>query len=311
MRRITVLLAACGGMPFLPALLRSLQEQTDPCFRVLMQDDGSSDGTEALLRETARQDPRFVLGAESGRHLGPGGNFRSLMAQAGDGPAALCDQDDLWHPERLAAGRKALEAAEARWGAEVPLLVHSDCRLVDAEGRLLRESFLAHQGWRGEVDSLAELLVQNNVTGCTVLMNGALCRLGAERLDPARSPLHDWFLAQTAAALGHIVFLPEPLVDYRQHGGNAIGASRKGPAGRALAFLAAPGKARERIRRTYRQAEAFRDACGDLLPPAAARLVEAYLATERLPKLHRLAQVRRLGCRMQSPWARLGQMLFG
>ncbi len=310
-KRITVLLAAWNGARFLPEQLRSLQAQTDPCFRVLMQDDGSTDGTQALLREAAERDPRFVLGREEGKRLGPAGNFRSLMAQAEDDLVALCDQDDRWRPDRLEQGRTALEAAETLWGTEAPLLLHSDCRLVDEAGAVLRESFLAHQGWRGEACSLAELLVQNNVTGCTVLMNGVLCRLGAERLDPVRSPLHDWFLAQTAAALGHIVFLPEPLVDYRQHGGNAVGASRGGPAKRALSLLRAPGKAAERIARTYRQTEAFLDAYGDLLPPDAAKLAADYLATEYLPRLRRVAAVRRLGCRMQSPWARAGQLLFG
>lgn len=47
--------------------------------------------------------------------------------------------------------------------------------------------------------------------------------------------MHDWFLALTAAAFGHVVCLPRPLVDYRQHGNNEMGASAAGLAERGCA----------------------------------------------------------------------------
>ena len=75
--------------------------------------------------------------------------------------------------------------------------------------------------------------------GCTVLLNRPLAEL-AGRADPAAVEMHDWFLAQTAAAFGHIVFLPEALVSYRQHGGNAIGASRRSLPGRVAEALRTP-----------------------------------------------------------------------
>ena len=77
-----VLLAAWNGSAYLPALLDSLCAQTDPDFTVIMQDDGSTDGTPGLLQETAGRDSRFVFGAEQGQHLGAAGNFLSLVRQA-------------------------------------------------------------------------------------------------------------------------------------------------------------------------------------------------------------------------------------
>ncbi len=308
-KRITVLLPTYNGERFLPALLDSLRAQTDGDFGLLIRDDGSTDGTRTLL-ESLRGDPR-VRFAEGGRRLGAKGSFLALMRQAESPYIALCDQDDVWLPERLAAGRSALEEAESRLGEDTPILVHSDCEVIGADGCTLHESFFRHQGWDPAANTLPRLLVQNNVTGCTVLMNRALCRLAADRADPERIFMHDWFLAMTAAAFGEIVFISRPLVRYRQHGANAVGASAKGLSGRALAALRDREKARARIALTYEQAEAFRNAYGGLLSEPARACVDGYLALRGLPKPQRIRALREGGYLMQSRTARIGQMIFG
>jgi len=123
--------------------------------------------------------------------------------------------------------------------------------------------------------------------------------------------MHDWFVALSAAAFGKIIFVPQPLVRYRQHGSNAIGASRSSLLRRGLTALSERDRARERIALTYSHTKAFQEMYGDALPPEAARLVSDYLATQHLPKLRRLLALRRLNCLMQSPVTRAGQLLFG
>ena len=63
-----ILLAVYNGEKHLPALLDSLKAQSDADFSVLVQDDGSEDGTPALLEELFRSDSRFVPGREAGQH---------------------------------------------------------------------------------------------------------------------------------------------------------------------------------------------------------------------------------------------------
>lgn len=298
---VTILLPTYRGERFLPALTASLLRQTHQDFRVLWQDDGGD-------LPPMPADGRFMPGAHQGRGLGAARHFFDLMRQA-EGDVALCDQDDVWHTDRLAKGLAALRQAEAAYGADTPLLVHSDCRLVDADGRVLQGSFFRHQGWDADATALNRLIVQNNVTGCTVLMNEALRRLVCAHL-PEAPVLHDWWIALLAAAYGRVICLPEPLVDYRQHGSNAIGASRTGLIRRAAAALSAPAKARARIRLTYDMARLLLTAC-DSMPPASRASLNAYLATEGLPKLRRVLAVRRGGYTMQSSVTRLGQMLFG
>lgn len=310
-KTITVLLAAYQGEKHLPAQLDSLAAQDDASFRVLMQDDGSSDGTTAILKQMARDDARFALAGEQGGHRGAKGNFWSLLAQDDQPYSAFCDQDDIWLPKRLSACRAAMEAAERRYGAEAPILVHSDCCVTDEDRRTLQESFFAHQGWDAQAVSLAQLLVQNNVTGCTVMINAPLRRLAVQYGNPDDLFMHDWFLALTAAAFGHIVFVPQALVQYRQHGQNVLGASKAGLIARGMKALGAVSRGRERIALTYRHARMFRKAYGGALPKAAGEIVDAYIATEKMGRLRRIIAVQRGGYRMQSAVTRLGQIFFG
>ena len=307
-----VLLACYNGEKYLPPLLASLSAQGEKDFRVLMQDDGSRDGTLALLKSQAEADDRFLLTADASpaRLRGAIGNFWSLLGQSRGDYTALCDQDDVWHADRLQAGLAAMGEAEARWGRETPLLVHGDARVVDASGRVLHESFFAHQGWDFRAVELPRLLVQNNVTGCTVLMNRPLRELALRCGDPAKMYMHDWFLALTAAAFGHVVCLPRPLVDYRQHGNNEMGASAAGLAERGVRALSARERGKARIALTYRHTRDFAAAYGALLPPAAREIIDRYLALEHRPKPARVWGMLRGGYRMQSPVTRAGQIFF-
>ena len=311
MVKTLILLTTYNGEKHLPELLDSLRSQTVPDFTVLYQDDGSTDGTVELLERTAREDPRFHPGKEQGKHLGAAGNFLSLIRQADADDVLCCDQDDVWEPEKVAVLMEAAREAEAAYGRESPLLVHSDCSLIDEEGNQIGKSFFAHQGWDSKAVTLPRLLVQNNVTGCALLMNRPLCDLIATYGRAKDLFMHDWLIALTAAAFGHIVFIPQTLTRYRQHGDNAIGASEKSLPVRALKAVKERKKAKRRILLTYTHTLVFRRLYGETLPSDALSLVNAYLDTRGMKKLPRVLTVRRLGCTMQSPITRMGQILFG
>ena len=308
---VSVLLAAWNGETYLPAQLASLRGQSCTDFRVLWRDDGSSDGTRQLLEDISAADGRFRQAAGPEGNLGAIGSFLTLMGQDDAPYTALCDQDDVWQPGKLARCVQALREAEAAYGADTPLLVHHDCRVIGADGAVRHRSFFRHQGWDGGANTLPRLLTQNNVTGCTCVMNAALRRLVTQHAQAERLYMHDWFIALTAAAFGRIVFVDETLLDYRQHGTNVMGASRRGLLGRAIAALKSPTKARERIALTYRHARMFREAFGEALPAEAADVIDRYLAIQGLPKLQRIAAIGRGGYWMQSAIARMGQRVFG
>lgn len=130
---------------------------------------------------------------------------------------ALCDQDDIWHPDRLRIGAEALAIGTTQ-------MVHSDARLVDATGQVIHASLFGYER-RLRNPGLRGLLYRNTVTGMTMLMRRSLVERALP--FPRQSGVffyHDLWLALVAQASGGIVLIDQPLVDYRQHGGNAIGA---------------------------------------------------------------------------------------
>ncbi len=310
---IQVLLATYQGEKYLPRLLDSLAAQDDRCFSVLMRDDGSTDGTVELLRQRCRQDARFHLLEDTSAHCGAAGSFLRLMQQASPDAVyfALCDQDDDWMPTRLSTCRTAMTRERGIYGEQTPILVHSDAMVTDERGYILHDSLFAHQGWDGTAVTLPRLLVQNNVTGCTTLMNAPLKDLIAQYAQPEGMYMHDWLIALTAAACGRVVFVKKSLLRYRQHGANVMGASNQTQFDRALKMMFQWKKGKERIALTYQHTKYFRETMGKALPESALRDIDRYLATEKKWKPLRVWRVMRGGYTMQSPVTRLGQVLFG
>lgn len=309
--KTAVLLAAYNGMSYLEPLLASLRGQTVSDFSVLTQDDGSTDGTKELLSALAAKDGQFASGCEQGLLLGAAGNFISLLRQTDADFALLCDQDDIWRNDKIAILRRVMNDAVSKYGASCPLLIHSDSAVIDKTGKIIFESLFRRQGWDPAAVELRRLLVQNNVTGCTMMINRPLIDLAAAYADPRTVYFHDWFIALTAAAFGHIVFVPLPLVMYRQHGDNLIGASGKTQLARGADSLTHTERAKRRIALTYETAALLRNTYGNLLPREAAETIDRYLATSGMSKLARALFIQQNGYTMQSAITRAGQIFYG
>lgn len=230
---VVVALSTFNGAKHVTAQIASIRGQTFDRWRLLVRDDGSTDGTVALVEAAARADPRIELVRDGLGNLGPAGSYGVLLERAaaeGAPRVALCDQDDVWRADKLARGLALMAAREAELGDGVPLLVHSDLTVVDAGLGVIHSSFVQYQGVRPVADRpLRKLLVQNFVTGCTALVNRAL--LDAAVPVPRRVIMHDWWLALCAAALGEVLYLPEATVLYRQHGANTLGSRSRRRAG--------------------------------------------------------------------------------
>ena len=223
MAEIWVLLSTFNGARYLPALLDSLRAQSDCDWRMLVRDDGSSDDTRALLDDAARQDSRieWCLGA-TGR-LGVTGSFGALMAEALRREAAffsLCDQDDVWLPDKLARLRAAIGSVS---DGQRPVLAYSDLQVVDDRLNPLHPSFFAQSGAGRAWRSPSFWVLQHNlVPGCAMMGNRALLARCVPL--PADAVIHDWWVLLCAVSMGQVVAVSDPLILYRQHGSNTIGA---------------------------------------------------------------------------------------
>ena len=305
-----VVLSAYNGSRHIAEQIESIRGQTHADWTLVVRDDGSQDDTVAIVEALARADRRIRLWTERPGNLGPVASFGALLEHAwstGAGYVALCDQDDVWRPDKLERELAVLQAFEREAGADRPALVHSDLEVVDDALRTIHPSFLAHQRLEHVArDPLRRLLVQNFVTGCTVLINRPLLR-AAIPVPPV--VMHDWWLAQCAAALGALLYLPEPTVRYRQHGANVRGSP--GVSRLAREALRRPAAWWREGGRTLadsaRQAAALAERLAALeatqpAEPAARALVTRYGAAlaPGIGAVRRVGEIRRLGVRPRS-----------
>jgi hypothetical protein len=201
-------------------------------------------------------------------------NFASLLAEAEADYLFLVDHDDVWLPDKVAAGVARLQALEARRGRETPLLTHCDLRVVDGALGEIAPSYWRFKSIAPEYGHRLETaLMHASVTGCATAINRALARRAGA--PPETAVMHDWWLNLVAAAFGVVDHDPTPHILYRIHGRNE---SR--PAKVSLpAMLARKAKVfgvREALRRRVAQAEAFRDRFAAELDPESRRVVENF-----------------------------------
>jgi glycosyltransferase involved in cell wall biosynthesis len=229
---VAVLLATFNGERFLRAQLDSLMNQSHRSWTLYWRDDGSRDGTVQILHDfsAVAGQGRCVQVTGPQKRMRPTASFMTLLRAvkdrlAEDDMVAFADQDDVWLPEKLARGVAALRAhmaAHSGRGESVgPALYCAPQMLVDAE---LRRIGISCRLRRPTVFPAA--LTQNVTTGCTVMLNRQAVNLMADS-EPPSATLHDWwcYLVVTAAG-GPVLNDNDPMVLYRQHSNNMVGAPR-------------------------------------------------------------------------------------
>lgn len=225
MATIDILLATYNGAQYLTELLESLEHQTFKDWRLIVRDDGSTDGSLCLVEAWSQRQGAPLQVLRDGRaNLGPCGNFGALLAASQSPYFAFCDQDDVWLPGKLRDLLKCVRSAERRLGTGTPVLAHSDLCVVDRALRPIHPSFRTYMGRQSpRYDRvLRHLMIQNLIVGCASLGNAVLREAALPM--PAEAMMHDWWVALVAAALGEVVDVPEATVLYRQHASNAAGA---------------------------------------------------------------------------------------
>jgi glycosyltransferase involved in cell wall biosynthesis len=217
-----------NGARFLRAQLDSIAGQTRRPDELVVCDDGSTDGTLAILEGFAAGAPFPVRIHRNPAQLGTPKNFERAIGLASGEIIALADQDDVWYPPKLQRLEQALARSE-RIG-----LVFSDAEVVDERlrpaGYRLQQALRAFERNRRLIarGRLFEALVRANlVTGCTAAFRARYKDLVLP-IPPACA--HDSFAALVIAAVADVALVDETLLAYRQHAGNQSGLARfRGP----------------------------------------------------------------------------------
>jgi len=216
---VAILLATYNGEAFLAAQLSSLINQSYTNWVIYASDDGSQDGTLKILTDTQQVLGERKLVILPGPRQGFVENFISLLQNRmiDADYFAFCDQDDVWHPDRLERGIRCLQE-NADGGAA---LFCSRTRLIDSAGDVVGYSVKFKKP-----PSFANALVQNIAGGNTMLFNSRARKLLSDLTYSHPLIAHDWWCYLLIAGCGgQIHYSCDLLVDYRQHEKNLIGAN--------------------------------------------------------------------------------------
>ena len=232
--KVTVVLCSCNGEAYIREQVESLIRQIDTPDELLVCDDASEDATVELLRVLSAEIPFPLSIHQNTRRIGVGENYADAIGMAPDGVIALCDQDDVWLPGKLAAFGAAFEEG-ADW-------VCCDARVVDAELNSLgytlweRMGFTTRERTIAREDGFFEVLLRRYVVA------GATLAFRTELRDVLLPIPPDWhydaWLAVVLAATGKGRIVDAPMQDYRQHDTNVIGGVRREILSEARAALA-------------------------------------------------------------------------
>jgi glycosyltransferase involved in cell wall biosynthesis len=207
---ISVVLATFNGARFLAIQLDSVFEQTYPNIEVVAVDDCSTDDTFFILEQYAQRHPNMKI-ARNPQNLGFAKNFERACSLATGTLIALCDQDDIWLPQKL-------EQLQAAMGKSA--LIHCNSALCNENGELIGV-LASDRAVFKPINNCLEQAVFCRIYGHASLITRPLMEKAIPFLP--RLP-HDWWLCFIATFSGGIQYLPETLVYYRQHSQNTIGA---------------------------------------------------------------------------------------
>jgi glycosyltransferase involved in cell wall biosynthesis len=224
MTTISVALATYNGQNFLRAQLDSIATQTRPPDELVITDDASIDATVREAEQFARTAPFQVHIHKNPARLGYRANFMRALSLCQGDLLALCDQDDVWAPTKLAVAEQAFADPDT-------LLFFHHAWLIDGEGASLGPAAIFDAPPYNPPLTRHSLI---NPFGFSMVFHRALLQFsdlwegskGTHESD-SRMP-HDQWLYFLAAIFGAIAYSDQPLTQYRQHGANVYGFASTG-----------------------------------------------------------------------------------
>lgn len=218
---IAVLMSTYNGERYLDDQIMSIINQSNQNWHLYVRDDGSSDGTQAMLAKFAAKYEKITFINENNvTNIGVNRSFMSLLHDIEADYYMFSDQDDVWNKNKIELTLNKMKQSQT---GHKPILVFTDLDVVDVN--LNSEGVMNGTNiWT----SFLHLLFTNCVTGCTVMVNEDLKRMiDFDSLNYENIYMHDWWVALIASAFGEAVYLNKATIKYRQHGDNVVGSNEK------------------------------------------------------------------------------------
>lgn len=235
--KISVAMTTYNGASYLRQQLESISAQARLPDEIVVCDDGSTDGTPELLREYLERAPFAVRIVSNESRLGSTKNFEQAILLCSGDIIALCDQDDIWRPRKLASIERRFER-----NPDVGL-VFTNGDLIDGDGALMRGDLWSKFGFHPRLRNLLNsrpgaydlLLSRFFVTGATVAFRSKFRNLCLPIPDGTPTFIHDRWIAVMVGAVALVDAIDEKLIAYRLHPQQQMGVGKRSLLSRYLA----------------------------------------------------------------------------
>lgn len=199
-RKVSVVMCTYNGQRYLREQLDSILRQNYEPYEIIVQDDGSTDGTMDILREYARLHPRFKVSVNKGAR-GINSNFFSAMDSATGDFIAISDQDDIWQADKIEAQMDAI--------GDKMMCVCRSIPFSDSTGK-----DMPYDARRPNCDLIR--LLYASMPGHCMLLSRRLLEQVPRTGEIYNQTWYDVILGLTAAALDSVVLLDKFLVRQRR-----------------------------------------------------------------------------------------------
>jgi glycosyltransferase involved in cell wall biosynthesis len=187
--RINILLSTYNGEKYLADQLNSIINQDFIDWQVIIRDDGSTDGTIAIIADFACRYPsKFLITHDTLGNIGYNKSFTKLFEYITADYIMFCDQDDYWYPHKISLMYSAITEA-ARKNNHLPLLVFSDLDIADETLTLAKNNTTLIKIHNYKNIGQHVFFLKNYVAGCSIMFN----RILVEKTLQTKNffPVHD------------------------------------------------------------------------------------------------------------------------
>ncbi len=296
---VDIILAAYNGEKYIKEQINSILDQSYENFHLYIRDDASTDGTLSAVNEAA-DDKRVTV---IKRQINSGNAkvaFFDLIRQTTADVVFFSDQDDIWDKDKL---KDMLSLFE---GIKTPLMVFSDCSVINEAGELVHPSMNKRQHISPKRTALNHLLVQNCVTGCTAAVNRALINILKE---PENIPVHDWWIACVCAIFGELKYLDKSTVLYREHQSNLCGPKDMNSPKYIIGRLKDKEKSKNMLELSYTLAKELLADYPDI-PISQKKMLKEFAESKNSSKPKKLSVIHKYHIYKYGIIRKLGQLIF-
>lgn len=294
---VAICMATYNGAAYVKEQIESIEQQSYKNWVLFIRDDNSTDDTVYILNEKAKKNPEKIILIEDNDIQGGSSkrNFAGILKWVSQNYNfnyfMFSDQDDFWLPQKVEMSVNKVKKIEETYNG--PVLVHTDLKVVDRNLNEIGSSFIKYRALNPNVKDINHLLVQNNITGCTMCWNKKLNNI--LDISDDRVAMHDWWMALAASCFGRIEFISEPTILYRQHGNNVVGATNVNSLSFIIKRLTGSAHVKETLSMSMVQSKAFEDYYKNTLSDNQRAIVKKFSDLKTKGKMEKLKTILEYG----------------